>query len=273
MIRVEGLRFGYGAVSVLDGLDLEVREGEILGILGPNGCGKSTLLRLLRGLLRPGAGSVRWSGREAHRISRRDMGCRVAVVPQAAPPPFAYRVREVVAMGGYARGRRARVERALALTDILHLADRPVTALSGGELLRKLHGAGCRLTAGPLNRGDSDEVLAQALAAAVVVEAPFSPICRRALREAQALACGAQVLALSPTAWGPGNLPCLELLRQAVARRTRVYLVDPRPERDFTGGLASAALRELVERGARTAADAQEVVDDLLAAPPPPEVS
>lgn len=408
MIRVEGLAFGYGAGPVLEGLDFQVREGEILGVIGPNGCGKSTLLRLLRGLLRPSAGSVRWGGRDVHRISRREIARRVAVVAQAAPAPFAYRVREVVAMGGYARGERVAVDRVLALTDILHLADRPVTALSGGELqrvftaralaqstpalfldeatshldldhrweiadlvvrrnreegttvvqvshdldlaaetshrllvlsghgtvvalgapaevltptilrqvfrvevrveanpytgaprvlpvrrprrwagsaprvhlmcgggsggelLRKLHAAGCRLSVGPLNRGDSDETLATALSVGAVSEEPFCPISPRALQEAGSLCADAEVLVVAPTAWGPGNVACLRLVRAALARRARVYLVDPRPERDFTGGRAWTELQALQGLGGRAVADAQEVLDDLAARPPGP---
>ena len=61
---VEGLRAGYGAVSVLHGIDLEIREGELVGILGMNGNGKSTLLNAVMGLVRPTAGTVRleWDG-------------------------------------------------------------------------------------------------------------------------------------------------------------------------------------------------------------------
>lgn len=147
MIRVEGLAFAYNREPVLSGVDLEVKEGEILGVLGPNGCGKSTLLRLLRGLLTPTSGRVSWTGVPVREISRRDMARRVAVVPQSAPIPFPYRVRELTSMGRFARRRglggltaedRVAVDRALTVTDTLHLADRSVTSLSGGELQRVL---------------------------------------------------------------------------------------------------------------------------------------
>lgn len=55
-IRTEGLTKRFGAVTALDGLDLEVRRGEIFGFLGPNGAGKTTAIRLLLGLMRPTAG-------------------------------------------------------------------------------------------------------------------------------------------------------------------------------------------------------------------------
>ena len=58
----EGVSHRYGPLLALDGIDLAVREGEILALIGPSGCGKSTLLGLLGGLLRPTAGRIRVRG-------------------------------------------------------------------------------------------------------------------------------------------------------------------------------------------------------------------
>jgi branched-chain amino acid transport system ATP-binding protein len=57
-LRVEQLKAGYGAVTVLRGVDLDVREGELVGLLGMNGNGKSTLLNCIMGFLRPMAGRI-----------------------------------------------------------------------------------------------------------------------------------------------------------------------------------------------------------------------
>jgi ABC-2 type transport system ATP-binding protein len=57
-LRVSGLRVTYGPVAAVDGVDLEVREGEIYGLLGPNGAGKTSLLSAIEGLLRPAAGDI-----------------------------------------------------------------------------------------------------------------------------------------------------------------------------------------------------------------------
>jgi iron complex transport system ATP-binding protein len=147
MICVENLEFSYTGKPVLREVSFEVRRGEILGIMGPNGCGKSTLLKLLRGGLVPDRGRILWAGREAARYTRKEMARLTAVVPQALMVPFPYPVREMVMMGRFAHrtgfagptsdDHRA-VERALAVTDTLHLFDRPVTDLSGGELQRVL---------------------------------------------------------------------------------------------------------------------------------------
>ena len=145
MIRVEKLHFAYGTRPVLQDISLEVDKGEIISILGPNGCGKSTLLRLLRGVLVPGQGQVLWQGRQAASLSRKAMAKLAAVVPQSAETPFPFTVLETVAMGRFAcrsglfgsdRHERKAVEKALALTDTVHLAGRMVTDLSGGELQR-----------------------------------------------------------------------------------------------------------------------------------------
>ncbi len=62
MISVSGLRVLYGAFAAVDGLDLEIRRGELFGLLGPNGAGKSTTIRVLIGQRTPTAGSVSVAG-------------------------------------------------------------------------------------------------------------------------------------------------------------------------------------------------------------------
>ena len=83
LLQVAGLDAAYGPSQVLFGVDLEVRAGEVVGLLGRNGMGKTTLVRSILGLLAPCAGSVRLDGREVRgsppdRIAR--MG--LAVVPE-----------------------------------------------------------------------------------------------------------------------------------------------------------------------------------------------
>lgn len=70
LLRLNGVgkRFA-NAVTALDGLDMEVRQGEFLSLLGPSGCGKSTALRLIAGLTEPSAGRIDWSRGEAARRS------------------------------------------------------------------------------------------------------------------------------------------------------------------------------------------------------------
>ncbi len=80
-IRVRGLKTAFGAHVVHDGLDLDVRQGEILGVVGGSGTGKSVLLRAIVGLLHPAEGTIEIAGRnradlsdEEDRLSRREWG-------------------------------------------------------------------------------------------------------------------------------------------------------------------------------------------------------
>ena len=148
MIRAENLCFAFTERDIFRDLSLTVERGEFLTILGPNGCGKSTLLRLLRGSLPARSGRITWNGTALDKISAREMARCVAVVPQTTHVGFPYRVSELVAMGRYPHRKglfelsgsadRKAIRHALALTDTLPLADRPVTRLSGGELQRVL---------------------------------------------------------------------------------------------------------------------------------------
>ncbi|HEX6142879.1 MAG TPA: ABC transporter ATP-binding protein [Geminicoccaceae bacterium] len=79
MLEVRSLVAGYGSGTVLDRLDLEVRAGEVVALLGRNGMGKSTLIRCLVGLLPVRAGSIAFAGESirgwpSHRIARRGLG-------------------------------------------------------------------------------------------------------------------------------------------------------------------------------------------------------
>jgi ABC-2 type transport system ATP-binding protein len=80
MIVTEGLTKCYGAIRALNNLTLNIREGEVFGLLGPNGSGKTTTLRLLLGLLRPTSGRATVAGLDCWRESR-DVRERVSFLP------------------------------------------------------------------------------------------------------------------------------------------------------------------------------------------------
>jgi branched-chain amino acid transport system ATP-binding protein len=69
MLEVSQLKKHFGALKVIDGIDLSVARGEALGILGPNGAGKSTLFNLISGNLRPTEGSIRLDGKDITRAN------------------------------------------------------------------------------------------------------------------------------------------------------------------------------------------------------------
>ncbi|MBY0336427.1 MAG: ABC transporter ATP-binding protein [Acetobacteraceae bacterium] len=142
VLAARGLSVGHGRRVVVPDVSLALRPGRITCLLGPNGGGKTTLLRTLLGLLPALGGEVTLAGRRLADWSRREVALRLAYVPQAGAGGFAYPAREVVAMGRAARlpllaapGRADMMaaEAALARLGIAHLADRPVTEISGGE--------------------------------------------------------------------------------------------------------------------------------------------
>lgn len=143
IITGQDLRAVRGTRTVLDGVSLEARPGEVLGLLGANGAGKTTLLRLLAGLEPPAGGSVTFDGRAASTIGRAEMGRQLAYLAQGGAISWPMTVEAVVALGRLPHGGdtpadAAAIVRAMAAADIAHLRTRPAGSLSGGERRRVL---------------------------------------------------------------------------------------------------------------------------------------
>lgn len=135
---MRGLEVAYGGIRAVKGLDLEVREGELVTLIGANGAGKTTTLKALAGLLSPAAGSVHYdghdvTGRPAHELVR--MG--LALVPEGRGVFARLTVAENLAMGAYSRHDSnvgSDYERAYALFPRLAERRRQFAGtLSGGE--------------------------------------------------------------------------------------------------------------------------------------------
>lgn len=146
-LNIENLSVGYGKRSlVVNGVDLQVRRGELVGLLGPNGSGKSTIIKTLAGINSVRAGRITWDNNlDFARLSRRELARLVAYVPQAISLAFSLNVREAVLLGRTPHfGARPRpidfdhVEHALELLGLTELAERQVTELSGGQAQRVL---------------------------------------------------------------------------------------------------------------------------------------
>jgi ABC-type Mn2+/Zn2+ transport system ATPase subunit len=138
-IEGRGLRFGYGAVPVLDGLDVSVDRGQLVVLTGPNGSGKSTLIRLVVGLLSPDEGAVLVLSRPA---SDPEVRRSIGYAPQGSPGRMVLpvSVTEVVASGlvtGWRGGRRdGDVGAALEAVGMTELGAECVFELSGGQQQR-----------------------------------------------------------------------------------------------------------------------------------------
>ena len=138
-IAVRRLSKAYGAVPVLDEIDLDVRPGEFLTLLGPSGSGKTTLLMAIAGFLRPDKGSIRFGEREVVRLAphKREIGMvfqNYALFPHmdvARNVGFPLRLRRVPA----AETAR-RVEAALEMFQLGGFGSRRIDQLSGGQRQR-----------------------------------------------------------------------------------------------------------------------------------------
>lgn len=144
-LHARSVSFGYGRTPVLEGVDVEIRAGEVLGLVGPNGAGKSTLVRLLSGVVSPDEGSIELDDQPLSRLARREVARAVAVAQQGGELPEGFRVREIVAMGRSphlglfgAEGARDRqvVDWAMDQVGVGNLSNESVNRLSGGEKQR-----------------------------------------------------------------------------------------------------------------------------------------
>lgn len=125
---------------------------------------------------------------------------------------------------------------------------------SGERLLPALYRRGYELSVGVLNALDTDEALARRLGAAVLTEAPFSPISARASMELGEKLSGVEGIVVAEVAWGSGNLANLEALLAPAAAGVPIWWVSDSQEavRDFTAGSAEALYDRLQALGART---------------------
>jgi len=140
MISADGLSVSYGPVTAVRGVDLEVREGEVLAVLGRNGAGKTTTMKALAGLLPVSAGRITHDGADVTEMAAEDRVRRgIVLVPEGRGVFADLTVRENLIMGAYHRHKPARAlgddiekvtERFPRLTERI---DQRAGSLSGGE--------------------------------------------------------------------------------------------------------------------------------------------
>lgn len=144
-LSARDLTVGYGDAPVIGGLNVQVPDGQITTVIGPNGCGKSTLLRSLARLLRPKSGAVLLDGHDIASLPTKEVARTLGLLPQSPTAPAGLTVLELVSRGRHPHQSWYRqwsnddeqaVAEALELTDVADLADRPVDALSGGQRQR-----------------------------------------------------------------------------------------------------------------------------------------
>jgi branched-chain amino acid transport system ATP-binding protein len=153
MLRVEGLRAGYGKITALWGVDFDVGQGEIVALVGANGAGKTTTLKAVSGLVRPQAGTVLLDGQPIDRCSTMEIVGRGLIhVPEGRKLFPEMTVRDNLLLGGFIPAARPhqteRLERVFAhFPRLRERAGQVAGTLSGGE--QQMVAIGRGLMAGP----------------------------------------------------------------------------------------------------------------------------
>ncbi len=138
-VELDGLRKEFGAVTAVDGIDLQINPGEFLTLLGPSGCGKSTTLRMISGLETPTAGDVHISGQRVTGAAANKRDTSMVFQEWALFPHMT--VEENISFGLEMDGvpadeREEKVSEALELVELPGYQDRKATELSGGQKQR-----------------------------------------------------------------------------------------------------------------------------------------
>jgi iron complex transport system ATP-binding protein len=144
-LQARDLQLGYGDNVVVDDLDLDLVDGTITAVIGPNGCGKSTLLRALGRLLPARSGHVLLDGRRIDRTPTREVAKVLGVLPQTPVAPEGLTVADLVARGRHphqtwyrqwSTDDESAVGEALDWTGMTEFATRTLDQLSGGQRQR-----------------------------------------------------------------------------------------------------------------------------------------
>ncbi len=144
-LRADDVTLAYDGVVVAERLGIEVPDGEVTVIVGPNACGKSTLLRALSRLLKPTQGAVVLDGVDIHRVPTKTVAKKLGLLPQSPIAPEGITVADLVGRGRtphqslfqqWSVDDEAAVLEALDATGTVDLAERSVDELSGGQRQR-----------------------------------------------------------------------------------------------------------------------------------------
>ena len=138
LLKIDDLKVHYGGVHALDGVDVQIDEGEIVALMGPNGAGKSTVLKALFGIAPIAGGKIMWNGQAVTPLSHEMVKRGISFVPQGRQVFGSLSVEENLTMGGFALADTKllpeRIAAVMRLFPILHeKRHAKARTLSGGQ--------------------------------------------------------------------------------------------------------------------------------------------
>lgn len=141
----ENITIGYGDNDIVNNLDVQIPDGKITSIIGPNGCGKSTLLKAMSRLLPIKNGEINLDGESLHAQSTKDVAKKIAILPQSPEVADGLTVGELVSYGRFPHqkgfGRlsaedKKEIDWAMSVTGTFEFKHRSINDLSGGQRQR-----------------------------------------------------------------------------------------------------------------------------------------
>lgn len=145
LIEAKNLCVSYDKKEVVHKINMHVKKGEVLSIVGPNGCGKSTVLKALTRLMKPSGGEILFDGKLMKKTPTKELAKRLAVLPQIRKTPEDFDVEMLIRYGRYPHGNfsgklndedKRIIKWALSQTGMTHHRHKKLTQLSGGERQR-----------------------------------------------------------------------------------------------------------------------------------------
>ena len=100
-LKAQEVEIGYGDHTIINNLDVEIPDGKVTSIIGPNGCGKSTLLKALSRLLSIKNGEIKLDGENIHTQSTKEIAKKIAILPQTPEVADGLTVGELVSYGRF----------------------------------------------------------------------------------------------------------------------------------------------------------------------------
>ena len=139
VLSVQGLKVAYGGIQAVKGVDLEVRDGELIALIGANGAGKTTTLKAITGTLQPAAGDIAYLGRSIRgRGAYELVGQGLAMVPEGRGVFARMTIHENLLMGAYTRSDKAGIQQDIdrmfeTFPRLKERAQQLAGTMSGGE--------------------------------------------------------------------------------------------------------------------------------------------